>query len=127
MSHEPMAAHDHAGMAHDMSDPAMAAGMEADIRRRFWVALVLSSLIVLLPMLAKTSPGVRTALPALALSWTLLALTTPVVFWCGSMFISGAYQALRSRKLDMSVLIATGVLSAYLRGTKGKKQKQEKK
>ncbi len=30
------------------------------------------------------------------------------------MFISGAYQALRSRKLDMSVLIAVGVLAAYL-------------
>ena len=30
------------------------------------------------------------------------------------MFISGAYEALRSRKLDMSVLIVVGVLAAYL-------------
>ncbi len=49
-----------------------------------------------------------------ARSWTLFALTTPVVFWCGWMFIFGAYQALRSRKLDMAVLIAVGVLAAYL-------------
>ena len=27
------------GMAHDMSDPAMAASMETDIRLRFWIAL----------------------------------------------------------------------------------------
>ncbi|HEX3245887.1 MAG TPA: hypothetical protein VHX16_10830, partial [Chloroflexota bacterium] len=35
---------EHAGMAygaHDMSDPAMAATMEADMRRRFWISLVL--------------------------------------------------------------------------------------
>ncbi|CAA9543391.1 MAG: hypothetical protein AVDCRST_MAG59-1055, partial [uncultured Thermomicrobiales bacterium] len=29
-------------MAHDMSDPAMAAAMERDIRTRFWVALGLT-------------------------------------------------------------------------------------
>jgi len=51
---------------------------------------------------------------AAARPWVLLVLTTPVVFWCGWMFISGAYQALRSRRLDMSVLIAVGVLAAYL-------------
>ncbi len=27
----------HGGMTYDMSDPAMAASMERDIRRRFWV------------------------------------------------------------------------------------------
>ena len=105
-------AHQH-GMAHSMSDPAMAAGMEADIRTRFWVALALSALIVLLsPMGAMI--GIHLPLSSPARSWTLLALTTPVVFWCGWIFISGAYQSLRSRKLDMSVLIAVGVLSAYL-------------
>src|SRR4029453_517529 len=35
-------------------------------------------------------------------------------FYCGWMFISGAYQSLRRRVLNMSVLIATGVLAAYL-------------
>jgi P-type Cu2+ transporter len=105
--------HQHGGMAHDMSDPAMAASMEADIRTRFWVALALSVAIVLLsPMVAMV--GIRLAIAPAIRSWILFALTTPVVFWCGWMFISGAYQALRSRKLDMSVLIAVGVLAAYL-------------
>jgi Cu2+-exporting ATPase len=105
--------HKDAGMAHDMSDPAMAADMEADIRKRFFVALALSIAIVLLsPMGAMI--GIHLPLSTAIRSWTLLILTTPVVFWCGWMFISGAYHALRNRSLDMSVLIAVGVLAAYL-------------
>ena len=101
------------GMAHDMSDPAMAANMETDIRNRFWVSLALSVAIVTLsPMGAMI--GIHLPLASAARSWTLLALTTPVVFWCGWMFLSGAFHALRNRKLDMSVLIAVGVLAAYL-------------
>ncbi len=100
-------------MGHDMSDPAMAADMEADIRKRFFVALALSIAIVLLsPMGAMI--GIHLPLTTAVRSWTLLVLTTPVVFWCGWMFISGAYHALRNRSLDMSVLIAVGVLAAYL-------------
>ncbi|MDQ2731770.1 MAG: ATPase P, partial [Armatimonadota bacterium] len=103
----------HHGMDHGSNDPEMAKGMEADIRRRFWVSLVLSVAIVLLsPMGAMI--GVRLPIGPAVRSWTLLVLTTPVVFWCGWMFISGAYGALRSRKLDMSVLIAVGILAAYL-------------
>ncbi len=105
--------HQHAGMGHDMSDPAMAADMEADIRMRFFVALSLSIAIVLLsPMSAMI--GIHLPLTTTMRSLALLVLTTPVVFWCGWMFISGASHALRNRKLDMSVLIAVGVLAAYL-------------
>jgi len=100
-------------MAHDMNDPAMGASMEADIRRKFWVSLAISVVIVLLSPMGKMS-SFSMPLPSVARSWLLFALTTPVVFWCGWMFISGAYQALGSRKLDMSVLIAVGVLAAYL-------------
>ena len=100
------------GMAHDMGDPEMAAGMEADIRLRFWVALALTAAVILLSPMGRMF-GIRLPLSAASGSWLLLVLTTPVVFWCGWMFISGAYTALRSRKLDMSVLIAVGVLAAY--------------
>jgi Cu2+-exporting ATPase len=107
------AAMDHGGMAHDMSDPAMAAAMERDIRNRFLVALLLTIPTVLL------SPLGERFLPNLVpedfpRDWAMLALTTPVVFWSGWIFISGAYRALRYRTLDMSVLIATGVLAAYI-------------
>jgi len=101
-------AHDHAAM---MSDPAMAKTMEADMRRRFWVALVLTIPIALL---AGHIPGVPMFVHAPLVSWIGLALSTPVVVWSGWVFLAGSVHALRNRKLDMSVLIATGVLAAYL-------------
>ena len=39
---------------------------------------------------------------------------TPVVVYGGWVFIRGAFEALRSRRLDMAVLITTGVAAAYL-------------
>ena len=87
--------------------------MEAEIRTRFLVALALSALVVLISPMGEMI-GIRLPLSAAARSWTLLLLTTPVVFWCGWIFVAGAFRSLVSRRLDMSVLIAVGVLAAYL-------------
>ena len=100
--------HDHASM---MADPAMAAEMEADMRRRFFLALVLT---IPITIIAGHIPGLPMVVHPPLSSWLGLVLSTPVVFWSGSIFLSGSVSALRSRKLDMSVLIATGVLAAYL-------------
>jgi len=102
----------HGGMAHDMSDPAMAAEMERNIRLRFWVALALTIPTVLYSSLGRdffhiNAPGIFPR------NWTMLIFSTPVVFWCGWMFLGGAYSALKTRLLDMNVLIATGVLAAW--------------
>src|ERR1019366_10740927 len=59
-------------------------------------------------------PGVPMLVEPPLSSWLGLALATPVVWWCGWMFHAGTVSALRHRKLDMSVLITTGVLAAYL-------------
>ena len=37
-----------------------------------------------------------------------------MVWWCGWIFHSGAWRALRNRSLDMNVLVSLGVLVAYL-------------
>jgi Cu2+-exporting ATPase len=95
---------------HDMSDPAMAKAMEHDIRRRFFVALALSVPVV---VLAGHVPGVPMVMIPGA-RWIELALATPVVWWCGWRFHAGTVSALRRLRLDMSVLITTGVLAAYL-------------
>src|SRR5262249_13285774 len=42
-----------------------------------------------------------------------LVLSAPVVWYAGWIFIAGAYTSLRSRALNMSVLVATGVLAAW--------------
>ena len=103
----------HGGMAHDMSDPAMAASMERDIRNRFFVALALTIPTILYSSLGRNLLGVSLPAP-LPANWMMLLLSAPVVFWCGWMFIGSAFAALRQRTLDMSVLIATGVLAAWL-------------
>ena len=96
-----------------MTNPQMAKKMEQDMRRRFWVSLFLSIPIVLYSPLGLNyfKLTLPTPLPA---NWLLLILTTPIVFWTGSIFITGTYYSLKARKLNMSVLIATGVLAAYL-------------
>ena len=96
-----------------MTNPQMAKKMEQDMRRRFWVSFFLSIPIVLYSPLGLNyfKLTLPTPLPA---NWLLLILTTPVVLWTGSIFITGTYYSLKAKKLNMSVLIATGVLAAYL-------------
>jgi Cu2+-exporting ATPase len=43
----------------------------------------------------------------------MLVLSTPVVFYASWIFIGGAYTSLRSRALNMNVLIAVGALAAW--------------
>src|SRR5215204_2307675 len=107
---------DHMGdhMGHDMSDPGMARAMERDMRNRFFVALLLTIPTVLYSRLGMNLLGARLPTFGLGENVIMLLLTTPVVFYCGWIFISGSYYSLRSRTLNMSVLIATGVLAAYL-------------
>src|SRR5215216_4162325 len=116
MQYEMPATHaDHGDHAdHDMSDPNMAATMERDMRNRFFVALVLTIPTVLYSPLGMNLLGVRLPTFGIGENVIMLLLTTPVVFYAGWIFISGAYYSLRRRTLNMSVLIATGVLAAYL-------------
>jgi Cu2+-exporting ATPase len=93
------------------SDPDMNASMEKGIRNRFWIALALTLPIV---WFSGDIPGLPVPLSGNLQHVVLFLLTTPVVFYCGWIFIRGCYDALRSWKLDMSVLIAVGVLASYL-------------
>ncbi len=96
-----------------MTSPQMAKKMEADMRRRFLISFLLS-----IPIFLYSPVGTaifKIALPSLIpVNWLLLILTTPIVFWTGSIFITGTYYSLKAKKLNMAVLIATGVLAAYL-------------
>jgi Cu2+-exporting ATPase len=108
---------EHAGhydMNHDMSDPEMAATMERDMRNRFLLSLLLTVPAVLYSPIGQNLFGLDLPTGLFSVNWVLFALTTPVVLWAGWIFIAGAASALRRRVLDMSVLIATGVLAAYV-------------
>ena len=47
------------------------------------------------------------------LNWLMLALATPVQFYVGRQYYSGAYKALRNNSANMDVLIAMGTSAAY--------------
>src|SRR3990167_10924265 len=111
----PMKKHDHHHMDHEsaMTNPQMAKEMERDMRRRFFISLILSVPIFLYSPVAINF--FKLTLPSpIPVNWLLFILTTPIVFWTGSIFITGTYYSLRAKKLNMAVLIATGVLAAYL-------------
>ena len=45
--------------------------------------------------------------------WVMFALATPVQFYVGKQYYSGAYKALRNKSANMDVLIAMGSSAAY--------------
>ncbi len=105
---------DHSMMGHDMSDPAMARAMEADMRNRFFVSLVLTIPVVLYSPLGVNLFKLHLPTPfGISPNWVLLVLATPIVWWGGWIFHSGAWRALRNRTLNMNVLVSLGVLVAY--------------
>jgi P-type Cu+ transporter len=63
--------------------------------------------------LMDVAPWLFTFSPA-TLRWTLLVLTTPVLFWSGRHFFKGAYSGFLHATADMNTLIAVGTGSAYL-------------
>jgi len=103
----------HADHEAAMTNPQIAKQMEADMRRRFLVSLLLSIPIFLYSPVGINFFGFNLPTP-IPVNWLLLILTTPIVFWTGSIFITGTYYSLKAKKLNMAVLIATGVLAAYL-------------
>src|SRR5215211_4661276 len=109
----PGAPDEHAGMDHDMSDPKVARAMELDMRNRFLLALVLAIPVFLFSPVTVDFFGLEIVGSEPARNWIMLVLSTPVVWYAGWIFIGGAYTSLRSRALNMSVLIAVGVLAAW--------------
>lgn len=110
--------HDMNSMSHAdhdkaMTDPKMAVFMEKDMRDRFLWSLVLTLPIIAYSAIFTDFLGIKLPTP-IPHNWLLFLLTTLVVFKFGSIFITGTWQALKSKTLDMMVLIATGVLAAYV-------------
>ncbi len=81
-----------------------------DIKRKFWVAAILSAPVLVIAM----SHGSLAFLNFPGVNWLQLALATPVVFYCGWQFYRGAWAAFRHRAADMNTLIAVGTGAAYI-------------
>jgi Cu+-exporting ATPase len=86
----------------------------ADMRRRFWFALALTTPLFLLAM-GHVIPGdpLGHALGGRAVAWIELALATPVVAWAGAPFFVRGWQSIVNRSLNMFTLIALGTAAAF--------------
>lgn len=97
------------------------AAHEKEYRRlmsRFWFAALIS-IPVLVTAYPKFLPIVRDwSMETLRLAWAGAALLTlPVLFWSGSDFFTGAWEALKHRSANMNTLIALGTAAAWIYST----------
>jgi len=99
---------DHTGLA----GREMARLMEIDIRNKFFFALFLTIPIILYSPLGTEFLNINLPSP-LPLPWLLFILTTPVFLYSGWIFLYSTYFALKSKVLNMAVLIAVGITAAY--------------
>ena len=80
-----------------------------DMRRRFWVSVVLTIPVFLIGM-SEMIPGspLQQMIPMRTLAWIQLALASPVVLWCGWPFLVRGWQSVVNRSLNMFTLNRTG-------------------
>ena len=100
----------------DAGDSAAEAARDDDFRRtrrKFLVGAALTLPVAVVAMAGHLVPALADALDFPGRVWLELALTTPVLFWCGREFFTGAWAAARHRAADMNTLVAIGTLSAY--------------
>jgi Cu+-exporting ATPase len=81
-------------------------------KNKFFIALVLTIPVAVLAMGSHIS-ALRSFLDFPGRTWVELVLTTPVLFWAGREFFTGAWIAARHRAADMNTLVAIGTFSAY--------------
>ena len=77
-------------------------------RTRFIIALLLTTPLLL--EMGRMFLGFHTMLPI----WVQWLCATPVQFWIGRRFYTGAWHSLRGRAANMDVLVALGTSAAYL-------------
>lgn len=83
-----------------------------DMRRRFWIALVLTIPVVAPAMLQMT--GIAIPLNTSAIAWSGFVLSSPVVLYAGAPIFIRAWMSLKNRSFNMFTLIALGTGIAYL-------------
>ncbi|MDW5316167.1 copper-translocating P-type ATPase [Rhizobium sp. PL01] len=78
-----------------------------DMRRRFWIGLLLSVPVLILEMGGHLT-NLHMVLGAQTSNWIQLVLATPVVLWAGFPFFERAWKSLVTMRLNMFTLIAMG-------------------
>ncbi|MCU0972870.1 MAG: heavy metal translocating P-type ATPase, partial [Burkholderiales bacterium] len=100
-------AHEVSGASREQEQAERAAHYRRELRA-FWLSAVLTLPLVLQMFAMGSSHG--DLLPR----WLQLSLATPVQFWFGWRFYTGAWHALRGGGANMDVLVALGTTMAWL-------------
>ncbi|MBI4329364.1 MAG: heavy metal translocating P-type ATPase, partial [Chloroflexi bacterium] len=101
------------GVEEEFDQHALAKAEEAaHLRKKFLVALAGGAVVTALSMLYMV-PGFQ-FLPPQPFNVLLFLIATPVQFWAGSQFYTGAWAALKHKTSNMNTLIAVGTSAAYL-------------
>ena len=91
---------------------ARKAAAYAQLRRRFWVAAGLAAVVMVLSM-TMLWPALEARLNVPLLNYLQLALTLPVLLYCGREFYVSAWNGLLHRTASMDTLIAVGTGAAF--------------
>ena len=83
-----------------------------DMRKRFWIALVLTAPVFAIEM-GRHLGLMHLVLPPWS-NWISLVLSTPVVLWAGAPFFVRGWRSVTTGHLNMFTLIAMGTGVAYL-------------
>lgn len=85
----------------------------ADMTKRFWIGLLLTSPVFILEM-GGHFINLHHYITGTISNWVQLVLATPVVLWAGKPFFERGWASLKSRNLNMFTLIAMGTGAAWL-------------
>ncbi|MBE0479924.1 MAG: copper-translocating P-type ATPase [Dehalococcoidia bacterium] len=88
--------------------------MEADFRRRFWVALALTVPILLLSPLIQAWLGIEDVITFPGDIYVLWGLSTAVYLYGGFPFLRGLIEEVRTRNPGMMTLIGLAITVAYV-------------
>jgi Cu+-exporting ATPase len=124
---DPHAGHDHAAMlmaqeadgghgAHAEYGADHSAHMnvgEAEAKRLL-VKIIVGAVLSLPVLVIAMSHGTIEAFNVAWINWLQLALTTPVMLWCGWQFFRSAWKGLLHLSANMDTLVAMGTGAAYL-------------
>ncbi len=83
-----------------------------DMRRRFWIGLLLALPVVALEMGGHLT-GLHQYVGRQTNNWVQMLLATPVVLWAGWPFFERAWLSIRNKSLNMFTLIAMGTGVAW--------------
>jgi P-type Cu2+ transporter len=125
MEHSNHSEHQPYGMGHAMHEGHRETGpkdgdhtgdhghMTADFRKRFWISLVITLLMLVLSPMLQELVGLREAIRFPGDLYVLFSLSSTVFWYGGWPFLNGLFEELKSGWPGMMTLVAVAITTAY--------------